>query len=478
MTPLPRWARTLDALALAFAALGVAVALSPAERVRLDLGVTSLSMASAWRPLLLAAFLLAARHWRVPQPHLGERLTDAARALTQPAFMLAARMLLVTRLTVLLAGFFAVLVIGTPQPPPLQISADPLRDLPSRWDAEWYGDIAREGYRYDPDAAPNTQQPIAFFPLYPIAMRTLGAFTIPDRTVAMRFEEYLEIRRVRLAWGGVVISLVAFLCALVVVYRWAEWRGGPEAAAATVVLLSAYPFAVFFSAPYTEAVFLLFIVGACHAFERGRLVTAGVAGLLAGLTRPNGAFLSLVLALLALAPLRRREPGWARRAFMGLVVAAMPGIGMLIYSAYIYQLTGDPFGWVDAQAAWGRRFDSTVEHYAWILKVLSREGLLAYVRMLPVEVLQSVAVLFSLAMVWPVWRRLGPAYAVLILVNLLPPLFRGGMLSAGRLTAVLFPQFLALALLLPPARRTNWIIVFAIGQGLAAAMFFTWRPLY
>jgi hypothetical protein len=85
---------------------------------------------------------------------------------------------------------------------------------------------------------------------------------------------------------------------------------------------------------------------------------------------------------------------------------------------------------------------------------------------------------FSLAMVWPVWRRIGPAYAVFILANLLPPVMQGGMLSLGRFTATLFPQFLALALLLPPERRINWIIAFSIGQGLIAAVFFTWRPIY
>jgi hypothetical protein len=80
--------------------------------------------------------------------------------------------------------------------------------------------------------------------------------------------------------------------------------------------------------------------------------------------------------------------------------------------------------------------------------------------------------------VWPVWRRIGPAYAVLILANLLPPMLQGGVLSLGRFTATLFPQFLALALLLPPERRTSWIIAFGIGQGLIATVFFTWRPIY
>lgn len=477
MSTLPRWARLLDAIALVCLLVSVAAALSPA-RVRLDLGLGVVSLGPPWRPLLLAIFLAGGRHWRLPRPHLGERVAAWARELRGPSFVLSARMLLATRLPILLAGYGATLIIGLPQSVARPISENPLRDLPARWDATWYMEIARAGYRYDPRLGPDAQQAIVFFPVYPMLMRTLAAFTTPDRSATMAYDPYLEMRQVHLAWGGLLISLLAFSCALVVVYRWAELHAGADAAAATVVLLSAYPFAVYFSAPYTEALYLLFVTGACYAFERGRLTVAGAAGLLAGLTRPNGAMLSLVLAILALAPVRRREPGWIRQTSGGLLAAAMPGVGMLLYSAYVYGLSGNPLAWIEAQAAWGRGFDVTVEHYAWIVRTIANEGVLAYVRALPGEVLQMAAVVFSLALVWPVWRRIGPAYAVFILANLLPPMFQGGVLSLGRFTATLFPQFLALALLLPPERHTSWIIAFGIGQGLIAAVFFTWRPIY
>ena len=473
---LPRWAKWLDAMAIACLLVGVGAALSPA-RVRLDLGIGVVSLGTAWRPLLLAIFLAGVRHWRQPRPHLGQRVVACARKLSGPPLVLSARMLLATRLPILVAGFAATLIIGLPQSAPRLHSAEPLRHLPMRWDATWYVEIARAGYQYDPRLGPDVQQTIVFYPAYPMLMRTLGAFTTPDRG-PMAYGEYLDTRQVHLAWSGLLISLIAFACALVLVYRWADLHAGAEAAAATVVLLSTYPFAVYFSAPYTESLLLLFVTGACYAFERGRLTAAGAAGLLAGLTRPNGAMLSVALAILALVPLRRRELGWIIRTSKGLVVAAMPGIGMLLYCAYVYKLSGNPFAWVEAQAAWGRGRDVTAEHYAWVFRTIADEGVLAYVRALPAEVIQTVAVVFSLALVWPVWRRIGPAYAVFILANLLPPMVQGGVLSLGRFTATLFPQFLALALLLPPERRTNWIIAFGIGQGLIAAVFFTWRPIY
>ena len=65
-----------------------------------------------------------------------------------------------------------------------------------------------------------------------------------------------------------------------------------------------------------------------------------------------------------------------------------------------------------------------------------------------------------------------------MIVNLVPPLFAGGLLSMGRLSATLFPLFLALAILVAPRNVPAWAAVFGIGQGFCATLFFTWRALY
>jgi hypothetical protein len=83
-----------------------------------------------------------------------------------------------------------------------------------------------------------------------------------------------------------------------------------------------------------------------------------------------------------------------------------------------------------------------------------------------------------LAAVWPVWRRFGIAYAVFILINIVPPLTTGGFLSAGRFSSVLFPAFVSLAAAITPRQRTAWIVSFAVLQAMCAALFYTWRPLF
>ena len=86
--------------------------------------------------------------------------------------------------------------------------------------------------------------------------------------------------------------------------------------------------------------------------------------------------------------------------------------------------------------------------------------------------------MFVLAAAWPVARRLGLAYGIFILINMLPPLAEGGMLSAGRFSSVMFPAFLWLAGAVPARHRAGWIASFAAIQALNAALFYTWRPMF
>ena len=76
------------------------------------------------------------------------------------------------------------------------------------------------------------------------------------------------------------------------------------------------------------------------------------------------------------------------------------------------------------------------------------------------------------------FRRLGAAWGVFVLLNLVPPLFAGGVLSMGRLTSTLFPLFLALAVIIPRRAAPAWSAAFGVAQGLCAALFFTWRELF
>ncbi len=463
----PWWVRTLDIVTVA--AILVAATVFATGGFREWTPVGRLSVTSWIRPLVIAAAASLVRHGLYPRPLLPVQLYRSLRTWWHVSeARLVWPVVVATRAGVLAVGLLAVILFGfPPKAPPWDVYGDQLRDLPARWDTGWYLMVAMDGYQWNPSQA-DRQQNIAFFPVYPMLMR---------------YTALLAGRQTM--WVGVLISLVSFFVACIYLFRLARQFIGEEAAPVAVALLATYPFALFFSAAYTESLFLLTLVATCYHFERDELWQAALWGVVAGLTRPNGCLLSVVLALIAVRPLwtggwRPTWPppmGWPRLADR-IATAAAPGIGMLVYSTYIYFLTGHPLQWAAQNAAWGRVYRSldglVTDRIHWI----TQGGFYEYASTRTLDMLQAMAVIFVLVTVWPVLRRLGLAYAVMILVNVLPPLAMGGLLSMGRVTSVLFPAFLWLAAVLPRSHRAAWIAAFAMLQAVCAMLFFTWRPLY
>jgi hypothetical protein len=430
--------------------------------------------------LLYAALSIQiVRHLMWPRPSLLSRLRKVQAAVAaRPHLSWAIRAFVFTRPAVVLVAFLSVVAIGAPAAPGFVLSRDPLANLPARYDAGWYGDIALDGYTWDHTF--QRQRNIAFFPALPMLMRPVGlTFGMYDRTASR------DRRLLRALWAGVAISLAAFLWALVYVARLASALIGPERAAGAALLLAAYPFAFFYNAPYTESLFLLGAAGACDHFRRKEWLAAAVFGVLAGLTRPNGCFVSVPLAIMGFDQLYRHRitegsvPATAdsRAILVRLVTAAAPGLGMLLFTAYLYWLTGVPFAWARSHEAWGRTYQG-IGPIAALFERLTAEPFLQVVMNNPSNSLNAIGVVFGLALLYPVFRRLGLAWGAFVLVNLIPPLLAGGLLSMGRLSATLFPLFVALAAIVPPRNVPAWAAVFGIAQGLCATLFFTWRDLY
>jgi len=84
----------------------------------------------------------------------------------------------------------------------------------------------------------------------------------------------------------------------------------------------------------------------------------------------------------------------------------------------------------------------------------------------------------DLSAIVAVARRFGLSYAVFILVNILPPMAAGGLLSIGRLSSVLFPAFIWFAAAIPARQRSGWLATFMAIQAFNAALFYTWRELF
>jgi len=456
--PVPRWVRTLDAFCLLFAGAAVIVAISGGFRVR-PFGVR-VAVTSPLPLLLWSLAIGTVRHIAARQQPLYRRLPQQLAAWSRlTAVRSAAAALLGTQPAMLLAGFLAVFMIGfVDGRAPLRHFNNELLNLPVRWDAGWYLQIVTEGYRYAPDQ-PMLQQNIVFFPAYPMLVRAAG------RLLGGELTGYVL--------AGMLISFGAFFGALVYLYAFARDALGEEAAPGALWLLASYPFALFFGALYTESLFLLGTIGAFHHFTHQQFGRASLWGLLVGLTRLNGALLVIPLLVLAAGRLRRVPLRTG-----ALAAIAAPGVGLLIYALFIWNKTGDPLAFFAGQVAWGRDNQGLGALVSQQYSVLSHGGLSAYLGTPGYDVLNAFGALFVLATAWPVARRLGLAYGVFMLVNILPPLANGGFLSTGRFSAVLFPAFVWLASAVPVSQRSGWVATFAAIQAFNAALFYTWRPLF
>jgi hypothetical protein len=137
-----------------------------------------------------------------------------------------------------------------------------------------------------------------------------------------------------------------------------------------VLLVAFAPTAFFFSAVYSESLFLLVSVGAFLAARRGRWAWAGALGGLAALTRNSGVLLLVPLVLLflygpradrvatagtglrATSRLRPRHPLTPQLLWLALVP-----LGLALYLAWCAIALGDAFAPYHAQALWLRHFE-------------------------------------------------------------------------------------------------------------------------
>src|ERR1044072_7646589 len=100
----------------------------------------------------------------------------------------------------------------------------------ARWDTGWYKIIDEQGYSYTPGTA--TQQPVAFYPLYPLVARAFGVLGIEPMPALL-----------------IVANLAGLACALLLAKLVRE-QFDDDVALRSVALLSFFPTSVFFSAGY------------------------------------------------------------------------------------------------------------------------------------------------------------------------------------------------------------------------------------
>jgi len=313
-----------------------------------------------------------------------------------------------------------------------------------RWDALWYVRVATHGYVWQP---PPRQSDLAFFPLYPLAIRAL------TRVTPLAADE-----------AGLLVAAVAFAAALYLLHRLVARDLGPLVAERAVSYLGLFPTALFFFAAYSEALYLACSLGCVYALRLRRWWVAGLCGLAAALTRQLGVLLLVPFAVeywearaLARAPTRGREGARAdtrtRPRLADLPAGLLIPAGTLAFVAYLQLKVGNGLLFLRAQAAWARATAPP-----WAGAVLSLRHLASARYRIPLRALNGLdlsflALFLLLVLVGaPRLPRSYTAYAVAVLLAVLVTPATGprqplALLSVSRFGVTLFPPFVALALL-------------------------------
>lgn len=197
-----------------------------------------------------------------------------------------------------------------------------------RWDAGWYGKIARTGYSFDPDRASS----VAFYPLYPYLARYLGNL-VGGAPVA-----------------GLIISNLATLGAVFYLRRLGALLFGDAVGKLASILLLVFPTSLFLSSFYTEGLFLCLATASMFYFFRGQYLRAGLIGFFAMLTRSTGLVLFAAQALDLCLRLFQRKEKFQPRMLALLLIPLGLGVFMLILQRQV----GDPFAFATTLEHWGR----------------------------------------------------------------------------------------------------------------------------
>ncbi len=327
-------------------------------------------------------------------------------------------------------------------------------------DTIWYVNIASEGY-FSKNGVPITAN---FFPVYPLTIWIVQHFT----GLFLKSDSYVA--------AGMLVAWAAFLAACVLLFRLVSDRFGEPTAYLAVLLLGIFPFSFFYGAAYTESLFLVCALVAFLGIERGNWWLAATGALFAGAVHPTGLIVGFSVAVgYAVDWLRTRH-----RLRWDVLSLALTPLGIAAVAVYFWLHFGDPFAYEKAsQLGWGEHLQ--IGGIVSSLKLLAHPHLWLHTEKAFIDLIYVLLTLSFLALCYPIYRLLGPSYAIYSLLSCVAPILEFSVVkSSGRHMSVIFPAFIVLAYALQsrPKLRDLTLISFALLLAIAVTSFTSGYGVY
>lgn len=298
-----------------------------------------------------------------------------------------------------------------------------------KWDSNWYTNIALNGYT-DPKTT-------AFFPLFPLLERVLAPLTHNHPFYA-----------------GLLISNLAGLGMLMILYRIVATDFDQERAVRTVLYLAVFPTAFFFAAAYTESLFMFFSLLTFFLWRRGHWWLAGLVAIFSGLTRPTSICLLIPFIY---EYLYQHDFQWRKFRFNVLSGIGTAG-GIILFGLYGYIKFHDALAFSHAQQSpdWQRYYSLPWKGFQEAIGNIAQSPFLSFIsiyNMIDLSVSLFILGILILAFVGPVkFRKEHLSYAlygaVLFLsISLVPSPQPYPIIAWSRYILEIFPAFVILAAL-------------------------------
>ncbi len=293
----------------------------------------------------------------------------------------------------------------------------------ANFDGAYYLLIAAKGYTIN----------AGFFPLFPFSIHLISsifASSMPYLTA-----EYLS--------GSILVG-VYFIFALTIFYKLVKLDYKETIAIWSIIFLLVFPASFFYAAIYSESLFLLLSMLAFYFARRKKWIWAGIAGGFLSATRIVGIaiFLSLIYEYF------RHEKNKSLSKFLSILITPL---GLITYIIYNFQKWGDPFYFIKAQGNFqnSRSVDAVILPFQTIFryfKILTTVSLNIYEWW--VALFELLFFILAISLLFTAWKKkIRFSYLIFGTLCLLIPSLTGTLSGIPRYVSVIFPIFLALALI-------------------------------
>ncbi|MEV3861532.1 hypothetical protein AB0J38_45425 [Streptomyces sp. NPDC050095] len=313
--------------------------------------------------------------------------------------------------------------------------------LAADWDSKWYLGIADHGYERTLGTEYDANN-LAFFPLYPYAVKAFAAVTPGSRATV-----------------GLILAGICSLFAAWGIFAVGDRLHGRRVGVLLTFLWACFPVGIVQWMGYTESLFTAFVAWSLYAVLTGRWVWAGTLAALSGLTRPTGIALAAAVSVCGLLALRRR---FSWRVLAGTLLAPL---GWLAYVGWVGLRLGRWDGYFAVQKLWHNELDGGVETLRRMREFLAYDSTPELFLIMVSVTLLGAVLLYALSL----WDRQPLPLLIFTGILLVITLGSGGVyFSRARFLLPGFPLLLPVALVMARASR-RFLVLSVTGAVLGAA---------